>query len=497
MKHDGRGLAFAAVVLLSLADGASAFAQTAPPEPPAAAEKWPQSPATAADPPLLPPPAPGAPISTSGTDVAPPGPQSPPAPIVMSDADANKAAAEARTKIRELEARAALDEARLKTLESDLGPLRHFKVQGYVQLQYLVQSVNAAASPNLQGGKLPDGIGANSVIAKADGTTTNTNMFRLRRTRLRTYYETDLLRVFMQVDLLPAGGPSAAQGTIARNAEAVGKIHWSKDVLTEVKGGLFEVPFRNELLESSMYRPFIERTWASQNMFPTERDLGIGVKTFAMKERLVTNFGVLNGQRLGETTFVLLPDLNRSKDFFGMASYKVGPVTLSLWGYLGSSQRVDATLLRVKNFTRKGVNMGVTFDHTFFPKLGGTRAYGELLFAQNMDTGVRYPFAVPGIPANFTDDVKDMNERGLYLRAEQDLTEWALAGFRYDTYTTDSSIKNNARDTFTFMAGANFTKYLRIINELSYAVDNMHPDGAAAPSKHIYGYTAWMQGRFF
>jgi hypothetical protein len=484
------------VVLLSLGHASQALAQTAPTTAPTPGEKWQQSPATAADPPLLPPPTSGPPVSTSGTDVAPPSTPAAPAPLVLGQADP-KATADARAKIAELEARVALDEARLKTLENDLGPLRHFKVQGYVQLQYLVQSVNAAASPNLQGGRLPAGIGSNSVIARPDGTTTNTNLFRLRRTRLRTFYETDLLRVFMQIDLLPAGGPSAAQGTIARNAEAVGKIHWSKQVRTEVKGGLFEVPFRNELLESSLYRPFIERTWASQNMFPTERDLGIGIKTFALKDRLVTNFGIVNGQRLGEPTFVLLPDLNRTKDGFAMASYKLGPLTASLWGYLGESQKVDPTQIRVKNFTRKGVNMGLTFEHKFFPRLGDTRAYAELLFAQNMDTGVRYPFAVPAIPADFRADVKDLNERGLYLRAEQDLTEWGLAGFRYDMYTTDSSLKNNARDTYTFMAGLNFTKYLRIINELSFAVDNIHPEGAAPPSKHIYGYTAWMQGRFF
>jgi hypothetical protein len=484
------------MIALSLGSASSAFAQTAPPAQPAPAQpggdRWQPSPATAADPPLLPPPTPGPPVSTSGNDVAPPSTPAAPAPVGAGAGDAD-----ARAKIRELEARVALDEARLKTLETDLGPLRHFKVQGYVQLQYLLQSFNDAASPNLVNGQLPAGIGPNSIVAKPDGTTTNTNMFRLRRTRLRTYYETDLLRIFMQFDLFPAGGPSAPQGTIARNAEAVGKIHWSKDVLTEVKGGLFEVPFRNELLESSMYRPFIERTWASQNMFPTERDLGIGVRTLALKERLTTNFGILNGQRLGEPTFVLLPDLNRSKDGFGMVSYKLGPVTAGLWGYLGTSQRVDTTQLRVKNFTRKGVNMSLVFAHTFVPALGATRAYGELAFTQNMDTGVRYPFAVPAIPANFTDDVKDQNERALYVRVEQDLTEWGIAGFRYDTYTTNSDIKNNARDTYTFMAGLNFTKYLRLINELSWAVDNIHPEGAAPPSKHILGYTAWLQGRFY
>ncbi len=448
---------------------------------PAPAQTWEPSPASGADPPILPPPVPAVPIA---------------APALPGAVATSPDLGQAKERMRELEAQLALDEARLKTLETDLGPLRHFKVQGYVQLQYLLQSVNDAASPNLQSGKLPDGIGANSIIAKPDGTTTNTNLFRLRRTRLRTFYENDFLRVFLQVDVFPAGGPSATQGTIARNAEAVGKIQWSKDIRTEVKGGLFEVPFRAELLESSMTRPFIERSWASQNFFPTERDLGVGVKTIALKERLVTNVGVLNGQRLGEPTFVLLPDLNRSKDVFGMASYKLGPLTFSLWGYLGSSQRVDPAQLRIKNFTRKGVNIGATFDHKFFPKLGNTRAYGELLFAQNMDTGVKYGFALPVIPATFSDEPRNMNERGLYLRAEQDLTEWALAGVRFDTYTTDSSVKDNARDTFTLMAGLNPTKNLQVISELSYAVDTMHAVDTPPPSKHITGYTAWMRGRF-
>ena len=71
------------------------------------------------------------------------------------------------------------------------------------------------------------------------------------------------------------------------------------------------------------------------------------------------------------------------------------------------------------------------------------------------------------------------------------------AGFRFDTYTTDSSLKNNGRDTYLLMGGLRFSKYLRLINELSYAIDNIHPEGAGAPSKHIYGYTAWMQGSFY
>jgi len=415
----------------------------------------------------------------------------------MNDADASRMGEDARVKVRELEARVALDEARLKTLEDDLGALRHLKIQGYVQLQYRYQAFNAAASPNLINGSLPPGISSNDVIAKADGTTTNNNLFRLRRTRLRAIYETDIIRVFMEVDLLPAGGPSATQGTIARNAEAAGIAHWTPDIETRFIGGLFEVPFRNELLESSMYRPFIERTWASQNMFPTERDLGLHAKTFVKKDRAVFDLGILNGQRLGEKQFVLLPDLNASKDFFAMAQGKFGPLTASLYGYAGRGETVDPTQLRVKNYNRVAANLGLTFVHTFFPKLGETKAMGELMFGTNMDTGVIYPFAKPAVPASFTDGVRDLNERALYLRAEQELTKWGLAGFRYDMYTTDSSLKNNARDTYTFMAGLRFSKHLRLINEFSYAIDNIHPAGAPPPSKDIYGYTAWIQGSFY
>lgn len=421
-----------------------------------------------------------------------------PAPVA-NDADATKRAEATQIRVRDLEARVALDEARLRTLESDVGPLRHLKFLGYVQLQYLLQSFNAAASPNRQAdGSLPPGISSNDVIARADGTTTNTNAFRLRRTRLGATYETDVMRVFLQFDLLPSGGPAATQSTIARNAEATGIAHWTNDIRTEVTGGLFLVPFRMELEELSLYRPFIERTWASLNLFPTERDLGVHAKTIAWRDRLSVDVGILNGQRLGEPRFVLQPDLNASKDFFAtLGARKLGPMEFSLSGYFGRGQIVDSKLLRVKNYDRYAANVGARFAHVLAPKLGETRLMGELLFGKNMDTGVVYPFAVPAIPAQFTDDVAGLGERALYLRAEQELTRWGIAGFRFDTYTTDVSQANNARDTYTFMLGARFTKYLRLMNELGYAIDNIHPKGGTAPSQHILQYSAWLQGSFY
>ena len=475
-RYSGR----ASAILLALAAFVCAPSALAQPTEP--------TPAQAADPPPIPPPAaPGPPISTSGSDVAPPTTPS----LLPSEGSTRE------ERRRELDARLAVDEARLKTLEDDLGPLRHLKVQGYVQFQYRVQSFNAAASPNLINGALPAGISSNDVIAKADGTTTNANLFRLRRTRLRTIYETDIVRVFLQVDLLPAGGPTATQGTIARNAEATGIAHWTKDVKTEFTGGLYQVPFLMEVVESSMYRPWIERTIMSQSLFPSERDLGVHAKTIYGKDLVALDVGILNGQRIGEKSFVLQPDLNGAKDFFATATVKSGPVAASLAGYLGRGQIVDATAIRVKNFKRLGASLGAQLAKTFSERLGQTKVIGELMFGSNMDTGVLNGFALPTIPKTFTDGVKDLNERGLSIRLDQELTKWGIAGFRYDMYTTDSSIANNARDTYAFMAGARFSKYLRLINEASYAIDNLHPEGAAAPSKHIFGYTAWLQGSFY
>jgi hypothetical protein len=485
-----RRLTITSLAVASSFHAATVFAQPA-------SNAWPDDPKTAADPPLIAPPQDAPPTSTSGSDVTPSTADAKAAAASAPDTTAANAAAANAARIRELETRVAIDEAKLKSLENGVSPLRNLKVQGYVQAQYVVESVNAAASPNLVGGRLPEGIGSNDVVAKADGTTTNLNRFRLRRTRLRTIYETDIVRVFLQLDFLPSGGPNPYDGSIMRNAEATGIARWSKDVRTELTAGLFMVPFRYENTEISLYRPFIERTWANLNIFPGERDIGAHAKTFAMDDRLQIDVGILNGGRLGTPTFVAAPDLNHGKDYFAMASYKLGPVTVNVNGYLGSAANVDPKGLRVKNYGRRGVNVGTQIAHTFAPSIGETRLYSELMFAENMDTGIRYPFAVPAIPASFTDDVRDLGERSFYVRVEQDLTQWALAGFRYDMYTTDTSIANNARDTYTFMAGARFTKYLRLVNELGWAIDNIHPEGSPPPSKEVFTETVWLQGSFY
>lgn len=398
--------------------------------------------------------------------------------------------------MRELEARLDADEKRVRRLEERQRALRHFKLGAFVQPQVLVQSFNAAASPNSVNGTLPTGISSNAVIAKSDGSTTNGTMFRMRRTRLRTTFETSPARLYVEIDPFPLGGVGPGIGTVVRDAEATGLAHWDRDFRTELTAGVFKVPGNLELRERSDVRPFIERSWANQNVFPTERDIGVHATTFAMHDRLVVDLGIVNGQRLGEPRFVAQPDLNKSKDFFGHLRYRLGFVTFGISGYVGRSQLVDSQQLRFKQFRRWWVNYELSAHQRLVRALGETRVVAELAIAQNMDTGIHYAFALPRIPANIHDEVANLDERALILRFEQDLTRWAQLAYRYDFYTTDTAIKNNARDTHAVVASVRFSPNLRWMNEIDYAIDNIHPQGTPAPSRHFFAFSSVLQAGF-
>lgn len=437
------------------------------------------------------------PTSSSGTDLVAPAP--PPAPRARAEGGGARRAndAERDERIRELEQRVASDERRLRRLEERSKLWEHLKFESFIQPQLLVQTYNSAASPNVQAnGELPTGVGANDTIAKLDGTTTNGTFFRVRRARLRTFYETDVARLFLQLDALPAGGFGPGIGTILRNAEATGIVRWTRDVRTELTAGLFFTPFRRELLEASLVRPFIERTWFIQNVFPTERDYGLHAKTIAWGERLVVDLAIVNGQRLGERTFVALPDLNKSKDVIAYASYRVGPATLGASGYLGRGQVIDASSLRLRQFGRWAVNVEASAAHRLVKSLGESRLTAELTFARNMDAGVIYPFAVPRVSTSARDDVVDLDQRALYVRLEQDLGRRVSLGYRYDMYTPDADLKDNARDTHAFLVVWKLSPNLRFMSELGWAIDNVHPSAATAPSKHIVYSSHVLQAMF-
>lgn len=429
-----------------------------------------------------------APVSASGTQLVPPA--------------ANQAApadADAEARARRLEARVAVLEAESAKRAQKLEWLERVKIEGLVQPQLVWQWFDAAASPNLGiDGRLPAGISANDIIARPDGTTTNPNFFRVRRARLRTELSpTDFARLVVEID--PSGVAAAGglrTGVLARTVEAVGIVPWSKDVKTEFGAGIFRVPFGREILQPDHDVPFVERSWVENNLFPGELDTGLRAYTSALRDKLALQLALVNGATLAEPNFLSVPDLNRGKDLVGRVNYDFGPFDVGVSGDVGAGQRIDPEALRFKNFSRWGVNFEAGFHYTLFRPLGRTRAFAELTLAQNLDRGLRYAFALPTIPFDIRADVLDKSQRGLFVRLEQDFSEWFTLGLRYDMYTPDTTIQNNARDTYAVVGAVNFTRGLRLLLEFDYAIDNVHAEGAPPPSRSIATLSSVLQAHF-
>ncbi len=447
--------------------------------------------------PPAPPPWTSSPTSMSGSDLLP----STPAPTTASGSS-NDAALEAR--LADLEARLRDDERKTRSENHQPWWVSHMNFTGYLQPQLLIQAFNAAASPNLQAGQstLPQGIGANDVTANSGGTTTNKDVFRLRRARMKLEaMPNEYSKLVFEIDPNLAGAASPGSGTIARNIEAMGIAKWCKDWswYTEFGMGIFKLPFDFEIVQTDADRPFIERSWGEQNMFPNEFDEGVHETTYGFHKKLRVDFAVVNGTTIGEPNFTAVPDLNKSKDVLGKANYDFGPFDVGVGAYYGQGAETDAAALKFKQFPRWAGNAHAGFHHTLVKMLGSTKVYGEIVLAKNMDRGVNYGkgIGLPAIPADVTNGfLQDHDERSVWIRVEQDITRWFTLGIRYDFYSPDSAQKNDARDTYSFVGAVHFTRWLQWMIEFDHAIDNVHAAGAGAPSKQIESFSNVLQVRF-
>lgn len=427
------------------------------------------------------PPAPAM-VSTSGVDVQP----AKPTQIVTDETLA--------LRVKQLEEDLAAVRAAQGTPSGDDWTKR-IRIGGYIQPQLVWQTFNGPGSPNVDAnGQLPAGIGANDTIAKSDGTTTNPDFFRIRRARLFARLSTDATTVMLEVDPIPRGGSITGSGTIARRVYVAGIARFSESTRLEIGVGEFKVPFGWEVLQLDSERPFIERSFMANSLFPSEHDVGAFAHLYAEKFTLMT--AVLNGVMLGEKNFAIIPDLNRGKDFVARAHYDLGPADLGASGYVGSGSLVDGANLRFKQYGRWAANVEFALHHEFSHKLGQTKAFAEFTYAQNLDRGTLISYALPTIPADVTQDVINKRELGGFIRVEQDATQWLTLGVRYDYYTPDTSIGDDQRHTFSGVAAVHFTKQLQLMTEYDSALDRIHPLNAGPwHTKTINTLSLVLQGR--
>jgi hypothetical protein len=494
----------------------------AQPAPPAAAPPPRGTVAPAPPPPDLPPPPPppwafgvGASVETPPAPpvVAPSGPI-PPGPLIPPPpaAPLPPSGPEQERRMGELELLLTQAAERERSEHADhekwWGWTRNVHLSGYVQPQLLWQWFDTNnASPNFSNGTLPAGVGANSVIAKADtvfaagapGLTTNGDYFRLRRARFKVEFEPNpWSRMVFEIDPTLAGGPDNGTGTIARNVEAQGIAHWSDDVTTTFGMGIFKIPYGLEVLQPDADRPFIERSWWEQNITPGEFDTGAKAYTTALHNRLTGQAAVINGNIQGEKTFSLLPDLNKGKDIVGRLNYNFGPFDVGASGYYGQGQEVSLATLAFKQYPRGAWNFEAAI-HQRFLQIGETRVFAEFDRGRNIDRATKYSAAIalPGLPADIVHgSVVNKDELGYWARIEQDFTRWSTVGFRYDKYSPDSAQASDSRDAFCFVGVTHFTKQLQLMLEYDYFVDNVHVPGAAIPYKKGDLFSGVFQARF-
>jgi Phosphate-selective porin O and P len=505
-----------------------ASAQPAPPRPPPPPPPFvapPPPPAVSPPPPDLPPPPPP-PWTANPTVFA-----TEPAPLPAVTASTTAAAAASVvaqadrpppppvTPDRERDLERRMAEIELRVLQADertrrehedhqkwWGWTRWVTISGYLQPQLLWQWYDSqSASPN------PAGQAINAVTAKQDtafstatntsvpGLTTNGDYFRLRRARLKVeLMPNEYSRFVMEIDPTLTGGPDNATGTIARNVEAQGIARWSDDVVTTFGMGIFKIPYGWEVLQSDADRPFIERSWWEQNVTPGEFDTGAKAYTTALHNRLTAQVAVINGETQGEKTFSLLPDLNKGKDLVGRINYNFGPFDLGASGYYGQGSEVSIATLAFKQYPRYAGNAEAAIHHKLLP-MGETRVLGEINAGQNMDRGVKYSFALPGLPTDIINgSVTNRNEFGWFARIEQDITRWATLAFRYDFYTPDTSIALNGRSTEAVVGVAHFTKQLQLMLEYNHFTDNVHSTAPGTPVPYKQGdvFSGVFQVRF-
>lgn len=367
---------------------------------------------------------------------------------------------------------------------------------GFVQSQLLLQDFDAAASPNAKDGVLPDGVGPGTLGVKSDGTTTNGSFFRIRRARLKAEANpTPFARFVYEIDPFPVGGQTNEVGTMARNVEAIGKVSLGELGSLEIGAGIFKVPLGYEVVQSDADRPFLERSGGIQNMVPAEFDLGVRALATLLDKRLVAQVALINGQTEGERSFVRLPDLNAHKDLVARVRWDFGPAEVGVSGYLGRGIVVDATSGRFAGFPKRAVDVELALHHRLLPELGETRAFAEVILGRNMDHGLRYTFAFPALPAPSA-DVADIRQRSAFVRVEQELGRRFLVGLRWDRYTPDTSVDDNARTAIGGVFVVRFGKGLQSMTEYTRIVDDVHKAGGTAPHKRTWQMSYALQVRF-
>jgi hypothetical protein len=218
--------------------------------------------------------------------------------------------------------------------------------------------------------------------------------------------------------------------------------------------GLFDTPFGFEGPESPRLRYFMDRSVSSRALFPGVPDLGLWV--YGALGAFRWSFAAMNGEPLDTRYQGLAPvsakqlvtrvgfeahprdDLDisgavsmlRGRGFHPGTDSSKNQITWNDVNEDGSIQPAElvgqaaTSAIPSQLFDRWAI--GADLQVSFRTKLGATRVTGEVTVADNMDRGLY--IADPIFLG------QDTRELGFHADLTQEITKWAVVGFRYDYY---------------------------------------------------------------
>ncbi len=345
-----------------------------------------------------------------------------------------------------------------------------------------------------------------------DGGALNQDRFLVRRARLHVQRDFDFARAVFEIDANTARGPFVSVRRAEVTAFVAGE---SPDALpiVEVSAGLQEIPFGYEMTEGHRARWFAERTTGSNAFFRGEPDVGVSVggALGPLRYALALQNGVPLDDRPGAVTSVF----THQKTTLGRVGFETsqperfalagGVSWLAGTGFHGGSaetkshlswrdlnQDGNVTLNELlaaqgqaatpsQTFGRWGVNGDLEVGvHT---PLGWSRLEVEGTMASNLDRGL---FVADPLSTGY-----DVRETAWKVALLQDVTEYAIVGFRADRYDPNTDLFDTRRGLFipadasiftlSPLIGANLKDVGRLLFQYDYVVDHLGRDTRGEP----------------
>lgn len=347
----------------------------------------------------------------------------------------------------------------------------------------------------------------------------NQDRFLVRRMRLRLAGEWEYASALVEIDGNTVDGPAFG----LRQAEGALLYRRQKGELPLVQAsvGLLNPPFGHELVEWPRDRVFMERSVASRAFWPGETD--VGVRVSGSLGFLRWSFAATNGEPLDERTPFPTRDPNKAKDVvFRFAADTKPREDVRITGGIsalrgqGFHPGTDATKERAdwRDLNEDGVVQ--TVELTAVPalaatpsfnferwvvgadvqayvrsRLGTTKAWAEVMIAQNMDRGL---FVSDPVASGI-----DARALAGYVAIQQEITPYAIAGFRVDYYDPNADVFDarggrlipfsQALTTYAPLVGAVLPGRARLLFQYDFVRDSLARDSRGVPTD--FANDAW------